>query len=83
MKFKENSQWKEKQARKPPPKYQQFQQKWEIVSFWKIYENFLSPRVFLFETENEVTQSCLALCDLMQYSLGGSSIHGIFFFNIP
>ena len=30
------------------------------------------------ESESEVTQSCLTLCDPMDYSLSGSSIHGIF-----
>ena len=28
--------------------------------------------------EREVTQSCLTLCDLMNYSLPVSSVHGIF-----
>ena len=28
--------------------------------------------------ENEVTQSCLTLCDPMVCSLPGSSVHGIF-----
>ena len=28
--------------------------------------------------ESEVTQSCPTLCDSMDYSLPGSSIHGIF-----
>ena len=28
--------------------------------------------------ESEVTQSCLTLCDPMDYSLPGSSVHGIF-----
>ena len=32
----------------------------------------------LFTTEPEVAQSCLTLSDLMDYSLPGSSIHGIF-----
>ena len=27
---------------------------------------------------SEVAQSCLSLCDPMDYSLAGSSIHGIF-----
>ena len=27
---------------------------------------------------SEVTQSCLTLCDPMDYSLTGSSVHGIF-----
>ena len=30
------------------------------------------------ESESEVTQSCLTLCDPMDYSLTGSSVHGIF-----
>ena len=30
------------------------------------------------KSESEVTQSCLTLCDPMDYSLPGSSIHGIF-----
>ena len=30
------------------------------------------------ESESEVTQSCLTLCDPMDYSLSGSSVHGIF-----
>ena len=29
------------------------------------------------ETELQVTQSCLTLCNPMDYSLPGSSIHGI------
>ena len=30
------------------------------------------------KSESEVTQLCLTLCDPMDYSLPGSSIHGIF-----
>ena len=30
------------------------------------------------KSESEVTQSCLTLCDPMDCSLPGSSIHGIF-----
>ena len=30
------------------------------------------------ESENEVTQSCPTLCDPIDYSLSGSSIHGVF-----
>ena len=29
------------------------------------------------KSESEVTQSCLTLSDLMDYSLPGSSVHGI------
>ena len=32
----------------------------------------------LAESETEVTQSCLTLCDPMDCSLPGSSVHGIF-----
>ena len=32
----------------------------------------------MLESESEVTQSCLTLCDSMDCSLPGSSIHGIF-----
>ena len=31
-----------------------------------------------FDSESEVTQSCLTLCDPMDCSLPGSSVHGIF-----
>ena len=30
------------------------------------------------KSESEVTQSCLTLCDPMDCSLPGSSVHGIF-----
>ena len=30
------------------------------------------------ESESEVAQSCLTLCDPEDYSLPGSSVHGIF-----
>ena len=30
------------------------------------------------KSESEVAQSCLTLSDLMDYSLPGSSVHGIF-----
>ena len=30
------------------------------------------------KSESEVAQSCLTLCDPMDYSLPGSSLHGIF-----
>ena len=34
--------------------------------------------VFVYESESEVAQSCLTLCDPMDHSLPGSSVHGIF-----
>ena len=33
---------------------------------------------FAGESESEVAQSCPTLCDLMDYSLSGSCVHGIF-----
>ena len=32
----------------------------------------------LFESESEIAQSCPTLCESMDYSLPGSSVHGIF-----
>ena len=37
-----------------------------------------SGRCFTVVSESEVAQSCLTLCDPMDCSLPGSSIHGIF-----
>ena len=37
-----------------------------------------TTREFMKEKESEVSQSCLILCDPMDYSLPGSSVHGIF-----
>ena len=47
--------------------------------FWEIlmHTDLLEPP-FLFESESEVTQSCLTLCDPMDCSLPSFSIHGIF-----
>ena len=39
--------------------------------------SYFSP-FFRLESESEVAQSCLTLCDPMDCSLSGSSIHGIF-----
>ena len=40
--------------------------------------NIQKSLAFLHESESEVTQSCPTLCDPMDCSLPGSSIHGIF-----
>jgi len=40
--------------------------------------NFLYNTLLDDESESEVAQSCLTLCNPMDYSLLGSSIHGIF-----
>ena len=38
----------------------------------------LEDHIFVWCLESEVAQSCLTLCDLMDCSLPGSSVHGIF-----
>ena len=56
-------------------------------SFWLIWKKFkqvmlkiLQARLqrFVNQSESEVTQSCLTLCNPMDCSLPGSSVHGIF-----
>ena len=53
-----------------------------IACFSSCLQSFLSsasfPMCWLFASENEVTQSCPTLCDPMNGSLPGFSIHGIF-----
>ena len=60
-----------------------------LMQFWEIHPSFftlksLNSIVFMFirslikERGSEVTQSCPTLCDPMDCSLPGSSIHGIF-----
>ena len=45
----------------------------------KILSNILMSSILSnTESESEVAQSCLTLCDPMDYSLPGSSVHGIF-----
>ena len=36
------------------------------------------PYIYISQSENEVTESCPTLCDVMDCSLPGSSVHGIF-----
>ena len=38
----------------------------------------LDALIHTIESESEVAQSCPTLCDLMDYSLPGFSVHGIF-----
>ena len=56
-------------------------------SFWLIWKKFkrvmlkiLQARLqrLVNQSESEVAQSCLTLCDPMDCSLPGSSVHGIF-----
>ena len=44
----------------------------------KAFSDFLSDVFDEFESESEVAQLCLTLCDPMDCSLLGSSIYGIF-----
>ena len=45
---------------------------------WAICNDFKSFQVTLKVSESEVTQSCLTLCNPMDGSLPGSTVHGIF-----
>ena len=49
----------------------------EIFNY-NLFKNFLIPFLFLFFCVCEVAQLCPTLCDPMNCSLPGSSIHGIF-----
>ena len=42
------------------------------------WANICSTNIRSFHSESEVAQSCLTLCDPMDCSLPGSSVHGIF-----
>ena len=44
------------------------------ASGWVLWKQMLRQ----FKKESEVAQSCPTLCDLMDYNLPGSSVHGIF-----
>ena len=44
------------------------------VEHWSTYTSFYTGA----PSETEVAQSCLTHCDLMDHSLPGSSVHGIF-----
>ena len=52
----------------------------ERTSVWRVHRMACEWGKHLLETESEseVTQSCPTLCDPMDYSLPGSSVHGIF-----
>ena len=39
---------------------------------------YICTYIYIYESESEVAQSCPTLCDPMDYSLPGFSIHGIF-----
>ena len=49
---------------------------WIAREFPKLY--FREFQTYLKESESEVAQSCLTLCNLVDCSLPGSSVHGIF-----
>ena len=49
-----------------------------LPSIFSIISIHSFPMCWLFASENEVTQSCPTLCDPMNGSLPGFSIHGIF-----
>ena len=43
-----------------------------------VINTFIFKVIYESESESEVAQSCLTLCDILDCSLSGSSIHGIF-----
>ena len=49
-----------------------------ILNLVTIQNNCSIINYIPYESESEVTQSCLTLCDPMDCSLPGSSVHGIF-----
>ena len=52
---------------------------WPLLSFPNLLASVLLPKSPAHHTnESEVAQSCLTLCDPMDYSLPGFSVHGIF-----
>ena len=57
---------------------------WLCCRHFDIFPSFLLCAFFFYfvlkESESEVAQSCPTLCDPMDCSLPGSSVHGIFFF---
>ena len=51
---------------------------WEFPALPEIKETFIYFAIIYDESESEVVQSCPTLCDPMDCSLPGSSLHGIF-----
>ena len=52
-----------------------------MIRYLYTLEKFITKSLVnthLFESESEVAQSCLILCDPMDCSLSGSPVHGIF-----
>ena len=47
-----------------------------LSCLWKVFNSLVT--IILFGVVCSVAQSCLTLCDPMDYSLTGSSVHGIF-----
>ena len=64
------------QCTRQPPLQRMIQPQVSIVWTEKAYLEQLLPRTNF--TESEVAQSCPTLCDRMDCSLSGSSVHGIF-----
>ena len=58
--------------------YQLFYCQFLPECFYSVIALFIIDQLFFISSENEVAQSCLILCDPMDCSLSGSSVHGIF-----
>ena len=61
-----------------PNKVQLLAETWAEVRFSLLFVNFSLVQFLFCESESEVVQSCLALCEPMDCSLPGSSVYGIF-----
>ena len=53
-----------------------------INTYYIVGTKYCFPSLFLIESESEVAQSFLILCDPMDYSLPGSTVHGTVIFLI-
>ena len=64
-----------------PPRKTSFSLYFKYLVFkvkWVLSNSGLFSHITLSESESEVAQSCLTLCNLADCSLPGSSVHGIF-----
>ena len=50
----------------------------DMIHAFKIFKVVALSRVYALTKSSQVAQSCPALCDRMDCSLPGSSVHGIF-----
>ena len=58
--------------------YFQFRVAWGATVWWEQVATHFAKEIPFWKKESEVAQSCPTLCDPMDCSLPGSSVHGIF-----